>query len=251
MLYGNISKGYKSGGFNATAPMGLESYGQETNWTYEIGAKTSWLNGRVQLNTSLFYIDWKDLQLDQPNPFLPGRYYIDNAGEATSKGLEIEALAEVAPGWVFFGGVGLTEAKFKDGAMAISGADPGDPAVDVGGNRLPFAPDYTWFLGTQIQQSLTNNLTIFGRAEVNGLGRYYYDAINGASQSSFELVNFRIGIQGRQEKYRWRAEFWIRNAFDTDYVPIAFPFATGLAPSGYLGEAGTPRTLGGTILVEF
>jgi outer membrane receptor protein involved in Fe transport len=39
------------------------------------------------------------------------------------------------------------------------------------------------------------------------------------------------------------AEAWIRNAFDTRYVPIAFAYP-GLAPSGFIGEAGAPRTFG-------
>ena len=41
----------------------------------------------------------------------------------------------------------------------------------------------------------------------------------------------------------WFAEGWIRNAFDTAYVPVALPYA-GLAPSGYVGESGAPMTFG-------
>jgi len=35
----------------------------------------------------------------------------------------------------------------------------------------------------------------------------------------------------------------VRNAFDTRYVPLAFAY-TGLAPSGFIGEPGAPRTFG-------
>ena len=39
-------------------------------------------------------------------------------------------------------------------------------------------------------------------------------------------------------------EVWVRNAFDTRYVPVAFPYNPGLAPSGFIGEIGAPRTFG-------
>ena len=39
------------------------------------------------------------------------------------------------------------------------------------------------------------------------------------------------------------AEVWLRNAFDTRYVPIAIPYP-GFAPSGFIGENGRPRTFG-------
>ena len=35
----------------------------------------------------------------------------------------------------------------------------------------------------------------------------------------------------------------IRNAFDTKYIAVAFPYGA-LAPSGFIGEMGKPRTFG-------
>jgi iron complex outermembrane receptor protein len=43
---------------------------------------------------------------------------------------------------------------------------------------------------------------------------------------------------------------WVRNAFDTRYVPVAFAYG-GLAPSGFLGEPGHPRTFGVSVGVGF
>lgn len=42
---------------------------------------------------------------------------------------------------------------------------------------------------------------------------------------------------------RLSVEAWVRNAFDTRYIPVAFAFG-GLAPSGFVGEMGPPRTFG-------
>ena len=49
----------------------------------------------------------------------------------------------------------------------------------------------------------------------------------------------RAGLKAR----RFVAEVWVKNAFDTLYIPVAFAYA-GVAPSGFLGENGRPRTFG-------
>jgi outer membrane receptor protein involved in Fe transport len=35
----------------------------------------------------------------------------------------------------------------------------------------------------------------------------------------------------------------MKNAFDTTYIPVAFAYGP-LAPSGFIGENGAPRTFG-------
>ena len=70
-------------------------------------------------------------------------------------------------------------------------------------------------------------------------GAYHYDESNREGQSAYSLANLRAGVRGR----RLFAEAWVKNAFDTRYIPVAFAYA-GLAPSGYVGEMGHPRTFG-------
>ena len=33
---------------------------------YEVGAKATFLDKKVTINTALFYIDWSDIQMDRP-----------------------------------------------------------------------------------------------------------------------------------------------------------------------------------------
>jgi iron complex outermembrane receptor protein len=110
--------------------------------------------------------------------------------------------------------------------------------MDVSGNELPFAPHLTWHAGTEYSQTLYTKYTGFIRVEGVGTGHYYYDASNRESQDNYVLLNTRIGSGTRL----WRVETWVNNLFDQDYVPIAFPYQ--LAPSGYVGENGAPRTVG-------
>ena len=65
-------------------------------------------------------------------------------------------------------------------------------------------------------------------------------------QEAYSIANFRAGLRGK----RLFGEAWLRNAFDTQYMPIAFPYP-GLAPSGFVGESGAPRTFGLRVGVTF
>jgi iron complex outermembrane receptor protein len=87
---------------------------------------------------------------------------------------------------------------------------------------------------------------VYGRAEAVFYGAFEYDDLNLARQDAYSLANFRAGARGR---YLF-AETWIRNAFDTRYIPIAIPYGA-LAPSGFVGEMGRPRTFGLSAGVTF
>jgi iron complex outermembrane recepter protein len=229
-VYATAARGFKAGGFNAASPSGAEAYGQEHSWNYEGGVKSSGLGGRLTATVAAFRIDWRDLQVNVPNPLVPAQFFIANAAGATNKGVELELSARPVPGVDIFGGFGVTHARFRDGSVSNG--------VDVSGNSLANAPDHTVDFGVQYSQPVrAASLTL--RGEVVRYGEYQYDDANTLGQEAYSIANFRAGLRGK----RLFGEGWVRNAFDTRYVPIAFPYP-GLAPSGFIGESGAPRTFG-------
>ena len=52
---------------------------------------------RSSANAAVFFIDWDDLQLNVPNPFVPGQFYIANVGGARSRGVEFDVTARPRP----------------------------------------------------------------------------------------------------------------------------------------------------------
>ena len=92
-LYASASRGFKAGGFNAAALPGSEAYGEEHAWHLEGGYKSTMAGGRVSASAAVFSIDWDDLQLNVPNPFVPGQFYISNVGGARSSGVEFDLTA--------------------------------------------------------------------------------------------------------------------------------------------------------------
>jgi len=238
MAYVSAARGYKAGGFNPAAPPRSEAYGEEHAWHIEGGVKARAAGGRVAASAAVFYINWDDLQLNVPNRFAPGQFYISNVGRARSRGIELDVTARPQPNFDVFASVGLTSARFAGGTMS--------GGVAVGGNELPFTPDYTATLGAQFTRSVTSAISGFLRGEVVMSGAFPYDDANSQSQDAYSLVNIRAGARHK----RLFGELWIRNAFDTRYVPIAIPYP-GFAPSGFIGENGRPRTFGISIGTSF
>jgi outer membrane receptor protein involved in Fe transport len=89
-----------------------------------------------------------------------------------------------------------------------------------------------------LSRAVRGTITVYGRAEVVAYGSYFYDDANTTEQEAYALADFRAGARGRLVF----AEAWIKNAFDTEYIPVAFPLP--FAPSGFVGEMGRPRTFG-------
>jgi iron complex outermembrane receptor protein len=238
MTYASVARGYKAGGFNPAALPGSEAYGEEHAWHVEAGVKSTLASGKVSANAAVFVIDWDDLQLNVPNPFVPGQFFISNVGGARSRGVEFDLTARPRPALDLFAAVGFTSAQFAAGTLA--------GGVDVSDNALPYTPDYTATFGGQMTRAITSAISGYGRAEIVLTGAFSYDEGNTESQDAYSLVNIRAGARHK----RLFTELWLRNAFDTRYVPIAIPYP-GFAPSGFIGENGRPRTFGISVGATF
>src|SRR5438045_3409103 len=84
----------------------------------------------------------------------------------------------------------------------------------------PLGPKPTATVGTQVHRRLSSGIDLYGRAEVVSYGSFKYDDTNLEGQDAYALTNLRIGGRGR-----WLfVEGWVRNAFDTKYIPLAFAY---------------------------
>lgn len=238
MVYFSVTGGFKAGGFNPASPAGSEAYDEEHTWNVEGGLKSAWAGRRVTTNVSVFSIDWQDLQLNLPNTQVPGQFYISNVGQARSNGAEFELNAKASADASVFATFGVTHARF--------GAGTTSSGQDVSDNKIPNTPDYTASFGTDLSHRLSSAFRLYGRAEVVFYGAFKYDDGNVEGQDAYSLTNFRFGARGS----RLFVEGWLRNAFDTQYIPVAFAYGQ-LAPSGFVGESGRPRTFGITAGVGF
>ena len=89
LAYASATRGFKSGGFNATSTEVGRGFAPEWAWSYEAGLKTDIRGGRTRLNVAAFHTDYTDLQVQigvRPNVI-----DISNAAAATIEGAELEA----------------------------------------------------------------------------------------------------------------------------------------------------------------
>jgi iron complex outermembrane recepter protein len=92
LFYVAVAKGFRVGGGNAPLPTGCNAtppstYSSDYVWNYEIGAKNKLFDGRVQIDTSIFHIDW--LKIQQLIPLSCGLLYTANTGTAVSQGFDL------------------------------------------------------------------------------------------------------------------------------------------------------------------
>jgi iron complex outermembrane receptor protein len=211
LAYVSATRGYKSGGFNITAPDALGGFTPEWAWTYEAGFKSSPMHERARLNGAIYFTDYTDLQVQ--TPIRPGVFDIRNAATATIAGVELEAQVQAAPRLRLGGHVTWMDARY-DRYVAPG---PGGTAVDAAGRRLFNAPEYSgraWLeYGTQLRAAGAVFLTL----EAVMQSTVYFTALNDPieRQRAYGLVNANATVQpGR----RWSVGLFARNLTDTDYI---------------------------------
>jgi outer membrane receptor protein involved in Fe transport len=125
---------------------------------YELGLKSTFLDGKIRTNLAAFRIDWKDIQLNAITP--ANINYIANGGKAVSQGFEIETLYAPLQGLTLGVNAAYTDAKLKS---VIANAD-----YLLTGYQLPFVPKETVSVTADYEWPLAGRWT----ARVGGAYRY-------------------------------------------------------------------------------
>ena len=179
MVYARLASGYRPGGPNYFVPGVPSQYGRDTTQNYELGAKGETLNHTLSFDVSLYYIDWKDIQLVLAQP-VTGSQYSANGSRAKSQGVEFSVQSKPLAGltisaWVAWSDAVLTEAL-----------PPASTAYGAAGDRLPFGSRYSGNLALQEDFSIASSWTGF----VGGSASYVGDR-EGIFASSFDPTHQR------------------------------------------------------------
>ncbi len=135
--YFTASKGFRLGGPNrplpSFCPSTPSSYNADSLWNYEVGVKSRQLDDKLSIAADLFYIDWKNIQVDIN---LPCTFdYYTNAGAAKSYGSEVELRYKPIPRLTLAVAGGYTHATLSQDVIALgitAGQDvPGVPRWDL------------------------------------------------------------------------------------------------------------------------
>jgi iron complex outermembrane receptor protein len=226
LLYGKVSKGYQSPGFNPGPgrTAGLNTFGAETLIAYELGAKTQFLDRHLTLNGALFYYDYKGIQVRSLLNF--GEIRISNAANATIKGGEIEIVMRPNAELTFSGHATYSKATYGPGFCEV--ISPGNlqaanrlcapGLVDRTGNTLNNAPRWTAGANLNWAKPLTDRLTLNFNTSLSFESKVYFTTANeiGASNKGWERLDARLGLELGNG-----LEFYVFGKNLTDYRYIA------------------------------
>jgi iron complex outermembrane recepter protein len=164
LFYTSAAKGFRPGGVNSGVGTGCDanlallgipvgangqrnapsSFKSDSLWSYEVGAKNTLWNQRLQINTSLFYIDWKNIQ---QNVYLGqcGLDYTANLGKVRSVGGDVALLMRPIDPLTLNLTAAYVDAKYAEtecATAAVPCTGPAAPAAPVvtAGDRLVGAP---------------------------------------------------------------------------------------------------------------
>jgi iron complex outermembrane recepter protein len=164
MVYARFASGYRAGGPNANCITNNIpcQYDPDKTYNYELGTKAEFLDHRLSVDASLYYIDWKGIQLAFAGA--GGGNYYANGSAAKSQGIELSVEAKPL--------TGLTIAAWTawDHAVITKPTPPGADQPLVAGERLPLSPRFSANLSVEQSFPLSSRVAGFIGGNVSYVG---------------------------------------------------------------------------------
>lgn len=251
LIYGTISNGFKSGGFNganSNTTLQLEPIREEVLTSYEVGVKSTLMNGAMQLNAAAFFYDYKDKQeQDAAVTFVGNISGLTNVPKSEITGAELDMNWIPADGWNVHVGVALLDTEVTEW-MAVdrnNSAWPNVVRMDVSGIELAQSPDLQYTIMLAKEWALGGDKILDAAIDYS-----YTDSTTGGAQPSdatedYGITNARIGYGASDGK--WRVLLWSRNLTDEDYYPAAYNGGNG----PFVRVHGLPMTWGASLEYNF
>ncbi|MFT3976864.1 MAG: TonB-dependent receptor [Sphingomonas bacterium] len=239
MIYASVSRGYRAPSFNAQAffePDEASVAKAEKITSFEVGAKTQFLDRRIDLNLAGFYYIYQNQQMINVDTQTAAQTLV-NIDRSSIYGAEAEMVARVSRALDFRLGLGLLHAQVDRGVL---------DGVDLAGHKLVNAPSVT--LNGEMNLRVVDNgdfrLTL--SPSVSFSSSQYFEIFNdpGLTQGSYALVGGHIDL----DIGRFRASIWSKNLGDALYRTSR----ASLEGFGFVyNHLGAPRTFGVTFGYKF
>ena len=233
MLFATASTGYKSGGFNSqsggSVPLGdRRIFSPEETTNYELGVKSTLLDGTMTANATLYRMDIDDFQ---DRAFDGLSFVVLNAGEVRQQGIEVDI------NWVpieplrIVAGMGYLDSEYL--SFRTAPGLPGGPPQDLTGERRNFSPEWQTSLTADWTQPLGNGLQWFVGTSWSWLDEQNVGTSSNndpqAMQDAYSIVNARLGL--RSAAGDWEIALFGNNLTEEDFCQTIFDQAFG-APIG-------------------
>ncbi len=285
-LFANYAEGTKPGGFNSSAVIPLlRAEGrsievlEEESEVIEIGAKFK-LGARVSGSITAYDIKLLNQQLTQNIIGVIGgaavaNSFIENSGETSSKGVEVELTARIGDGFDVGIGGALIDATFdaylnvdqanlystrpNSAFSVVTATNPGGCGTlgasaaanaaacsalrardnlefgNVAGQRTPRSPEWNGYITTRYSRPLTEAISLVIGADLTAEGSKFAQVHNLIETGDRMYLNARIGF----ESDNWNVTLWGRNINDDDTPLDILRYIDGRGIPSYFGGFAT------------
>jgi iron complex outermembrane receptor protein len=234
MFYGTAARGFRSGGFNASGALLAETYNKEIVDSYEIGAKTEWLDGRLRANVAAFYMQYDDVQVFE----FDGAIFVQslfNIPKSEIRGGELTLEWLATDNLTLTGGFGLLDSKVKEFDRTIRDTLEAQLKARIT-NTIKLTPDsqaafdknFKGYKLTKFPHQTANISAVheypvswFGggkivtRIDYQGFGDRYWWIDNTDKQGWESVLDASIGIALKND---WEVMAWCKNCLDNEYI---------------------------------
>ncbi len=218
MFYANVSTGFKAGGIPGAPPTSgaaPEPYDSEKVTAYEAGFKSTFDAANLQLNGSLFFYDYRDMQAIVKNDPSDLAETLDNFGDAEVTGGELDLLWFPTPNTTVKLGLGLLDTEVTDASGTF--LDAFGAPVSIEGNELPHSPEWSGNFMARHVFSVGTDMELGLQADVQFREDYYLNITNDesfAQNDDVTIIGARLDLG--DSGGRWNAALWGRNLNDEE-----------------------------------
>lgn len=247
MTYANVSSGFRGGGFNpysATQNPTVRAFDPEKAISYEAGARLQFLDRRITINPTVFYVNWSNIQVQSAAPNATtgqADIVLQNAGKARSYGFELEYTVGVSDHFRIFGNVAYLNLHYTD---------IGNASGITLNSDFQRAPPITFALGA----AHTLELGSSGAKVVSTLNYSFQDDQKSTPTDAdalllraYGLLNARIEFTPAGNRFSLAA--FVTNITDQRYQIGGVNYYSNVGAARY--DLGSPREAGVTARVNF
>ena len=209
-VYALASKGFRLGGPNrplaSFCPVEPSTFGPDSLWNYEAGVKSRMLDNTLYVEGDVFYIDWKNIQVDIN---LPCTFdYMTNAGSAASYGSELNVQYKPVSSVTLGVSGGYTHATLTSGV----------PALNITkGMDVPGVPQWSANLSARYGVPVTANVDAFTTANWNYVGRSHGTV--GVTDPDYNRPAYAVaGITAGADYGDWEFSLFVQNLFNDQTI---------------------------------
>ena len=224
LLYADAAQGFRDGGINPGLPADCIRNGAALQFkpdsltNYELGWKTTWLEGHLLWNGAFYYMPWHNLQTLVFDPGIcASSSFTANVGNAQVYGSETEIKYQVNNAFSFD-----LMASYNDSHVLTNTFQNSSFQVTPG-ERLPYVPYFNWSANARYEKPLKDSLHWYGQYDAEHKGDMWndlqsngYNQLPRVLQPGYTVMNLRFGLN--HTKSHWLAEFYITNLTNKNAV---------------------------------